>query len=167
MEDVGRIYLDTNIFIIAFERRDEIGDMLLQSFVAAGRRHAKLFVTSELTLAELLVTPYRNGDTILAETYETSISTNSWLEVLPIERSMFLCTAMLRSQYSGLKLPDALHLSVAAAAGCSHLLTDDYGIKGEYRLAGSRYGLEFDTPPLAVLRPDEPTLSSLLKSLAE
>lgn len=167
MQGVSRIYLDTNIFIIAFERRDKTSDILSQLFVAGDGYAEPRFVTSELTLSELLVTPYRQNDDSLIDTYEGLILTNSWLEVLPIVAPTLRYAAVLRSQYGSLKLPDAIHLSTAIGANCSHFLTDDRGIKGEYQLTHRRYGQISEVRPLTVLRPDEPTLAALQRSLAE
>jgi len=62
-------------------------------------------------------------------------------------------------------LPDAIHLSTAIGTGCTHILTDDRGIKDEYRLRYRQDGFAGETAPLTVIRPDEPTLTSLLQSL--
>ncbi|MBB3655802.1 putative nucleic acid-binding protein [Rhizobium sp. BK650] len=163
MQGVSRIYLDTNIFIMAFERRDETSDRLAQLLAAGDTDVEPKFVTSELTLSELLVTPYRQNDDSLIDTYEGLILTSSWLEVLPVAPPTLRYAAVLRSQYGSLKLPDAIHLSTAIGANCSHILTDDRGIRDEYRLIHRRYGQSAEARPLTVLRPDEPTLSSFLK----
>lgn len=165
MLGVGRIYLDTNIFIMAFEQQGELSDRLAQVFSIDGLPETK-FVTSELTLAELLVKPYRENDDSLIDTYEGLILTNSWLEVVPVVQPTLRYAAVLRSQYPSLKLPDAIHVSTAIGTGCSHILTDDRGIKDEYRLRHPRYGIMKEAPPLTTIRPDEPTLHSLLQSLS-
>lgn len=165
--DIRRIYLDTNIFIMAFERRDEISVHLTQLFAAGDRGNEQRFVTSELTLAELLVRPYQERDDSLIDLYEGLILTNDWLEVLPIGPFTLRSTAVLRAQYTSLKLPDAIHLSTAIGTNCSHLLTDDRGIKDEYELIHHRYGTTKKAPPVTILRPDETTLTSLTKSIGE
>jgi predicted nucleic acid-binding protein len=163
--DFGRIYLDTNIFIMAFERRDEISVDLTQLFAAGDRGNEQRFVTSELTLAELLVKPYQERDDSLIDLYEGLILTNDWLEVLPIVPLTLRYTAVLRAQYTNLKLPDAIHLSTAIGTNCSHVLTDDHGIKGEYKLIHHRYGSAKQASPLTTVRPNVATLTSLIKSL--
>jgi predicted nucleic acid-binding protein len=162
-----RIYLDTNIFIMAFERQDEISDHLSQLFVTGDKTGEQKFVTSELTLSELLVKPYQERDDSLIDIYESLILTNGWLEVLPIVPPTLRYAAILRSQYTSLKLPDAIHLSTAIGTNCSHVLTDDRRIKGEYELTHHRYGTAKKAPPLTTLRPDETTLTYLIKSLNE
>jgi predicted nucleic acid-binding protein len=164
MHDISRIYLDTNIFIVAFERRDELSDRLALLFSTRQSSQTR-FVTSELTLSELLVVPYRDNDDSLIDTYESLILTNNWLEVVPVAQPTLRYAAVLRSQYRSLKLPDAIHLSTAIGTNCSHILTEDRGINGEYRLQHPRYGIVTDAPSLQTIRLDGSTLTSLLKSL--
>lgn len=161
----GKIYLDTNVFIDAFEERGERSDMLAQLFATSSTSGAR-FATSELTPSELLVKPYRDADDTAIDQYQGFILTSEWLEILPVDRSVIIYAAVLRSQSKGLKLPDAIHISTAIAAECSHFLTDDQGIAGMYELIHLRYGIVKKGRPLSVLRPDIPTLNSLLKSLA-
>jgi predicted nucleic acid-binding protein len=167
MPAISKIYLDTNVFIMAFEWRDKTSDLLSQLFASQDRAPEPKFVTSELTLAELLVLPFHQNDHSLIETYQSLISTNYWLDVAPIQIPTLRYAAVFRSQHKSLKLPDAIHLSTAIGTNCSHILTADLGIKGEYILSHPDDGRTTQTAPLTVLRPDEPTLTSLLKSLAE
>lgn len=152
-----RIYLDTNIFIAAFERRDGLSDRLGSVFAAGARRGGETFLTSELTISELLVVPLREGKIALAGYYTDVLSQNEWLQVSPVARSVLLSAAELRANRRGLRLPDAIHLATALAAGCSHFLTDDSALAGNGSATVSA---------VRMLRPDEPTLTSLLQSLA-
>jgi predicted nucleic acid-binding protein len=163
MRSVGRLYLDTNIFIVAFERQDEVSQQLSKLLEVANRNGERRCVTSELTLSELLVAPYQNNDMPLVDVYNGFVLNSQWLHVLPVGLPILQYSAMLRARHSGLKLPDAIHVATAIGAGCSHLLTGDLGIRGEYGFES----LRVDASPLTVLRPDEPTLTSLLQSLAE
>ncbi len=165
MGPVRRIYLDTNIFIAAYEWRDEIGAQLFD-LLGTERSGKPKFVSSELTLSELLVAPYKNKDDDLIQTYDGIILTSDWLEVPSVSRRILRYGALLRAAYTGLKLPDAIHLSTAIGSNCSHILTGDHGIKGIYSLPQSFATDANDVAPLTVIRPDIPTLTSLLKSLA-
>lgn len=164
MKPVTRIYLDTNIFIYAFEEAGQRSNLLAQLF-SVSSRSAACFVTSELSLSELLVKPYRQADDVMIDQYEGFILTSDWLEVLPVARPTLAYAVVLRSQNKGLKLPDAIHLSTAIGASCSHFLTGDMGIADTYELIHFRYGVTKKAQPLAVVHPDEPTLASLLQSL--
>ncbi len=166
MSEFERIYLDTNIFIFAFEEKDERSQLLSRLFALSSDRTEPLLVTSELTLSEVLVGPYQDADDSLIDSYDGFITDSDWLEVLPVVRPTLWYAAVLRSQYKKLRLPDAIHLSTAIGANCSHFLTADEGIKSSYNLSHVRYGVTKNARSLSVIRPDEPTLTSLLQSLA-
>ncbi|MFB9951589.1 type II toxin-antitoxin system VapC family toxin [Rhizobium puerariae] len=165
MKGVRKVYLDTNIFIMAFEKRDAIADILAELFTIDTANGPK-FTTSELSLSELLVTPYRENNDSLIDNYENLMISSDWLEVLPAVAPTLRYAAVMRAQYSSLKLPDAIHLSTAIGAQCSHFLTADRGIKDQYSLTHVRYGITKRASPVTVLRPDEATLNSLIESLA-
>lgn len=158
MGGMSRIYLDTNIFISAFERKDDFGFRVGEFLTIRRDLQRQLLVTSELTISELLVIPYRNGDADLGGAYEKMMVSNEWLQVAPVTRPILKRAAWYRSLMSGLKIPDAIHLATAVDAGCTHFLTDDLGI-AKVKLPSHS--------TLTILRPDEATLTSLLESLAE
>lgn len=122
-----RIYLDSNILIRAFEASPDddtardIIDMLGQEFAKTD----KAFVTSQITLAEVLVHPIRKGDTFLQHQYGSLLSTPSpWIDIRPIDAPILHLAARLRAS-TRLKLPDAIHAATALQTKCSHLLTLD------------------------------------------
>lgn len=162
----GTIYLDTNIFVMAFEGTDEASERLSEIFGNVDRQLGIRFATSELTLAELLVRPIRDSDPQAVAQYEELISPSPWMNVSPISRSTLSTAATLRAQSSNLKLPDAIHIATAMNANCSYILTNDYGIKGPYSRSFRQKLADQPVEPLAILRPDEPTLYSLIKSLS-
>jgi len=166
MSEFARIYLDTNIFIFAFEEKNERSKLLGRLFAPSLDRAKPLLVTSELTLSEVLVRPFQDGDNLLIDAYDGFLTACDWLDVLPVVRPTLWYAAVLRSQYQKLKLPYAIHLSTAIGAECSHFLTADEGIESSYHLSHGRYGATKNGKPLSVIRPDEPTLTSLLQSLA-
>lgn len=152
-----RVYLDTNVFIAAFERKDALGLQIGRLFEVRSNARSQSFVTSELTLSELLVAPYRDGDDDLSRAYERLMTTNEWLQVVPVTKHVLKNAALLRSFSVGLKLSDAIHLATAVDANCTHLLTDDLAL-GRVQLPSGA--------DLAVLRPDAATLTSLIESLS-
>lgn len=162
---VTRVYLDTNIFIYALEETISL-DGSIARFLIAATRGSQSFVTSELSLSELLVKPHREADGILINRYENFIQTSAWLNVPTVSRSVLAYAAVLRAKNKGLKLPDAIHLSTAIGSACSHFLTADTGILDSYDLLHPLYGGAESVQPLRIVRPDTPTLTSLLKSLA-
>jgi predicted nucleic acid-binding protein len=156
MGGVGRIYLDTNIFISAFEMKSEVSQSLLDLLSQAKVLSNPRFVTSEMTLAELLVLPLRTNDVAQITLYSVTIAPSAWLDVQPVSREILVRAAGLRASVPSRRLPDAVHLATAMSVGCTHLLTLDKGIRPQ---AG-------EILPLTVLNPDEPTLTSLIESLA-
>lgn len=147
----SRVYLDTNIFLRAFEgsQTDDIAKDIVGLFGLSARAPAT-FVTSQLTLAEALVHPLRDGNTNAQRRYELLLANPSpWLHVQPVEKSILVDAAHLRAAIR-LKLPDAIHLATALQANCSHILSSD---------------ADFDMPGKAELpmsiRPDRATLDAL------
>lgn len=143
MADLGslrgrRVYVDANVFIYVVEQSVEhagfVGGLL--DLLDAGESEA---VTSELTLAEVLVKPFESGRTDIAEIYEEMIAPSAWLSVVPVERAILVEAARLGPAL-GLRLPDAIHVASAVAARCDLFLTNDRRIKLPAGLA--RQGLD-------------------------
>ncbi|MDK4705086.1 type II toxin-antitoxin system VapC family toxin [Rhizobium sp. CNPSo 4062] len=165
MTTFPRIYWDTNIFIMLREHSGQLHDLLWQ-LLEATRGHHVSFTTSELTFSELKVRPLQQNDLELFKTYDEWSSGDRWLEIWPVSRPVLEGAALLRAQKAGLKLPDAIHVATALHVHCSHFLTADMGLKNIDDLVHPLRG-KLDIIPLTILRPDEPTLTSLLKSMAE
>ena len=127
------VYLDTNIFIYAVEDFGGIGNKLRALFARfdRGELHA---VTSELTLAEVLVKPIRDGNAVARDTYTRILQSTPSLTVAPVDRAVLLEAARIRSS-SAMKLPDAIHAATALLAGCTTLLTNDAGFESVAGLA--------------------------------
>ena len=122
-----RIYLDSNIFIRAFESSpdDEIGQHLVGMLGLTQLGQPPRFVTSQVTLAEVLVQPIRIEDDYKRQLYVRLLSTSTpWLQVCSVSRSVLIRAAEIRAA-SKLKLPDAIHAASAMLSDCSHLLTGD------------------------------------------
>lgn len=137
MTPLGRLYLDTNVFIAMAEGTDELSDQL---FAMAGEQipGESLLCTSELTLAELVVQPYREGNNDLVQLYDDWINPGGWLNVRQVNRSVLWHAAMVRQHYHRIKLPDAIHIATAVEMGCSHILTGDKRIPEEIEVMNER-----------------------------
>ena len=116
-------YLDANIFIYLLEGFSPIGDKAGELFaeIDAGRIRG---VTSELTLAELLAKPIRDGNAQAISQYQNLLSSRQGLEVTSISRQILLEAARLRGS-TPLKLPDAIHVATATLAGCTVFISND------------------------------------------
>jgi predicted nucleic acid-binding protein len=99
----------------------------------AGRVSA---VTSELTLAEVLVRPLRDGNTARQRAYEQALSDRPQLRLIPVDRAVLLAAARLRAA-GNVRLPDAIHVATACAARCDVLITNDRHLQGRPEIAVS------------------------------
>jgi predicted nucleic acid-binding protein len=121
------VYLDTNIFIAAFEMTGESSRHVWRVLQAAESGRISP-VTSELTLAELLSKPSLDPPS-LPSIYEDLIRDRPGLRAVPISRQILIEAAAIRRRTAGLKLPDALHLGTAVIANCTHFFASDLRLK--------------------------------------
>ncbi|TCP89614.1 putative nucleic acid-binding protein [Rhizobium sp. PP-CC-2G-626] len=161
----GPIYLDTNVFIFASEETSERSDLLNRLFSLSFGRPVPAFATSELTIAELLVHPFKRQDTQMIEQYQRTVRSSQWLMVVPVNREILEQSARLRAEGRKLKLPDAIHVATALAAKARHILTADEGIRFQGDGVGAATPSGTDEAD-RLLRPDIPTLTTLLESLS-
>lgn len=80
----GNIYLDVNVFIYLLEGYPEFASVLsrLVDYIDEASLHA---VTSELSLAEVLVKPIKDKHLGLQSLYKNTIQTTSNLTVYPVK----------------------------------------------------------------------------------
>lgn len=166
MAAVHRVYVDTNVFIHLFEGRDEVAASLARLFLTERTGREPFLATSELTLAELLVEPYRRKDDKLIQIYDNWTRTNPYLEVGPVDRDALWYAAVFRSQHETLKLPDAVHLSTAIGFRCSHFLTADKRLRDRYELMHQRFGIVTDPARVEIVRPELNVIQSLIEQAA-
>jgi predicted nucleic acid-binding protein len=79
-------------------------------------------VTSTLTLTEVLVHPYRDGNQALAEQYFHTLLNARNLRTVAL--SAAIAAARIRAAYQ-LKTPDAIQLGTAKEGGATAFLTND------------------------------------------
>jgi len=131
MSSPQRVYLDANILIYLVEgapgQRRPV-ELLLQPLQAAGAR----FITSELSLAEVLVHPIRGSNDRLVSLYEQQIDEE--LSTEPISRQVLVLAARMRAETPSRRMPDAIHIATAVLTGAHTFVTGDKGIKS---LAGA------------------------------
>lgn len=122
-----RIYLDTNTWIYALEGFSEFRSDLTLLFE---QMQAGTFtgITSELTLAELLVKPCQDKDQAQQARYKKAISNRKNFFIVPVLRDLLIDAAAVRAR-TQLKLPDAIHAATALQANCTTFLTNDRQLK--------------------------------------
>lgn len=119
-----KIYLDTNVFIEAFEKANASESGIWPVFDAVDRQEFHAF-TSEITLAELLPKVIANGQATLSALYQRMFREQDVFEAVPVHQTILIESAQLRAVQPSLRLPDAVHLATAAATGCSVVLSND------------------------------------------
>jgi predicted nucleic acid-binding protein len=124
----GRVYLDANVFIYALAGFPAFKEVLAEVFGAIDAGSI-LAVTSELTIAEVLVIPFRKGDREEEGRCRAILLPRPALQFLPIDVNVLEQTAGLRASTPALRTPDAIHLATARSAGCGTLLTNDHRLK--------------------------------------
>lgn len=167
MEAVQRLYVDSNIFIRLFEGNDEIATALAELFLLETKRPEQPLATSELTLAEVLVVPYREQNDRLIDAYDGWTKSNDYLEVGPLDRGVLWYAALLRSQYQSLKLPDAIHVSTAIGMRCSHFLSADRRLADRYELTHTRHGVTKGPASVEVVHPERDVVDQLIRALSQ
>jgi predicted nucleic acid-binding protein len=122
-----RIYIDANILIYAMEdfpQFSEIAGEVLRNLEEG------LFegVTSELTIAEVLVAPLRKSQHHLVHVYQELLQSGGAFQLVPITRTLLVASAQLRSRLGG-RLADSIHVATAVATDCNFFMTEDRSIK--------------------------------------
>ena len=137
-----RVYLDTNIIIYALEGYETYAAPI-KSLLQALTDGEIIAVTSELTVAEVLVKPKRDGNAKLEEAYRRFLLPTASLRNSAVSREILEAAAGIRAT-SALKLPDAIHWATAINEHCDSFLTNDEGFKS---VAGVRVVMLSDLVP--------------------
>jgi predicted nucleic acid-binding protein len=119
----GPTALDTVAFIYLIEQHPDFLPLVKPLFEEADAGKREL-VTSAVTLLEVLVVPYREGNRPLAQRYEELLTRGRGLKLVDLDRDLLRAAALLRARY-GVRSPDALQMAAALAAGCPTLVTND------------------------------------------
>jgi predicted nucleic acid-binding protein len=121
------VYLDTNVFVYALEGFEQFEPLLRELFGKIQDAQLRA-VTSELTLAEVLVKPLADGRTDVCTAYLAAVQDSEALEVVPVTRDVLIEAAGIRARL-GVRLPDAIHVATALSSGCRSFLTNDRSIR--------------------------------------
>lgn len=158
MDDIGNgpVGLDTAIFIYFIEAHPRFLPLLEPVFTAidAGSIEG---VTSDVTLLETLVDPYRANDIPLAERYEAILTRSRGIRLIEVRRAVIRTAAQLRAGLR-MKTPDALQLAAALAAHCTTFLTNDRELPP---VSGPRILQLRDYLSTSSLRPTDDAITSI------
>jgi predicted nucleic acid-binding protein len=133
---MGLIYLDACALIDAREKSTPESQALV-NLIAEGPGSATPFITSDLSLVEVLTKPIQG---LIDRTPEREDSTkradHDWylgnlipdgllFQTKPLHRDILLQAAIMRARTPSLKTPDAIHAATAYHFGCTHFVTGD------------------------------------------
>lgn len=118
-----RVALDTSIFIYQLEANSRYIVLTDQIFTWIEQRNHSA-ATSTITMAELLVHPYREGDDQRANEFYSLLFTYPNLDWIPPGLEIADLAARIRAA-CGLRAPDALQAACAIQAGATGFITND------------------------------------------
>ena len=120
-----KIFLDTAPLIYFMEEESNFLFLLNDLFSPLNNCR---FVTSVITLSEVLVMPLREGRMQLAKQYEEILTMSENIDILDINIEIAKETAKIRADYS-IKTPDAIQLATAKYSFSDYFLTNDLRLK--------------------------------------
>jgi predicted nucleic acid-binding protein len=124
---VARLGLDTAPIIYFVEAHPSYDARMTAVFrrVAAGAITA---YTSVISLCEVLIQPFRQGEADLVREYRDLLLRGEHFQTLAIDPTTAERAADLRARHN-LRTPDALQIAAASLAGCQAFLTNDRGLQ--------------------------------------
>lgn len=105
LPDSARIYVDTSILIYTIEVNPSYWQLLQPLWQKFQAGEIEL-ITSELTLMESLVIPFRESNQYLIDTYQ-ELLLSSVIQLIPINRAILMDGARLRATITSLRTQDA------------------------------------------------------------
>lgn len=107
-------------YLAGGEASSSRAEELFDAFVATGRNPASM---SMITVAEILVRPFRSGSSMVA-TAEAFLQHFAAVRLVPVSYEVARQAASLRAS-TGLPMPDALIVSSAIVTGADLIVTND------------------------------------------
>lgn len=108
------------VFIYQFQENPRYVRITNRIFQEIGRDLRA--TTSAITLAELMVLPFRQGNNALAKDLQNQILSYPKLQIIPVDAEIAGEAARLRAELP-LRLPDCIHL--ASAQDANYFVTND------------------------------------------
>lgn len=126
-KDESVVYLDTSILIYFFQNHEKYSKLLDEMFDFLEFKKLKIYFSS-LLLTELLVGPFRAGQSNIAKDWLTYFKINQNLDIIDLTPTIAVDAAFLRAKYN-IKTPDSIHLASAMQNQKSLFLTNDNDLK--------------------------------------
>lgn len=121
------VFLDTAPLIYFIEGHSAYQAILSELF-EFNDKGGFSFITSTVTLLEVLVKPFREGQATIAKEYRDILTTASGIELFDLTSAIAENAAQLRAKYN-LKTPDSIQLATCIAATADYFLTNDNKLK--------------------------------------
>lgn len=121
------VFLDTAPIIYFIEEHPDYIDKLNTIFEANNSGDFQ-FITSVLTLTEVLTQPIRKNKSKLVSRYESILTATTNLDMLDIDIKTAIQAAKIRADYN-FKTPDSLQLSIAKINHADIFFTNDITLK--------------------------------------
>jgi predicted nucleic acid-binding protein len=118
---MSRIFWDTNLFIYLIEDYGKLSERAASIRQRMQERGDQLF-TSSLTVGEVLVKPFAEGEEELAERYRYSIASGATIVDFDSEAAVHY--ARIRQDRT-IRPPDAIQLACGASAKVALFITND------------------------------------------
>ena len=117
------VFLDTAPLIYFIEGHSEYQSKLKELFGLADQGEFN-FVSSTLTLLEVLVKPLKEDKKEIVETYTEYLTSAKGIDLFDIDISTAKTAAHLRAKYN-LRTPDSIQIAMAIVLGADFFLTND------------------------------------------
>lgn len=121
------VFLDTAPLIYFIEGHSEYQEKLAKLF-KLNDEHLFKFITSAITLLEVLVKPTKDGEDKIAEQYKTILTNAEGIDIFNITVPIAIKAAELRAAFN-IKTPDALQIATAIVYEADFFLTNDLRLK--------------------------------------
>lgn len=122
-----QIAFDTSFLISVLEDSRREDEIIARVFGVVEKR-SLLLVTSTVTLLEVLVRPYREGDIDTVGRWFIHLTRAPFIKLSPLTANIADRAAEMRAKY-GFKTPDAIQLATALEEGTTLFLTRDRGFR--------------------------------------
>lgn len=124
----GQAYIDANIAIYSVEKIEPYRSLLFPFWQAAQHQQFQV-ISSDLTILETFVKPFKECDAVLEATFRELLTASKEVRLVPITRAILEKAALLRATI-GL---DAIHAATALIEECAVFITNDMAFE---RVAG-------------------------------
>jgi predicted nucleic acid-binding protein len=121
------VFLDTAPLIYFIEGHSEYQKQLSKIFRYNDDNYFR-FLTSSITLLEVLVKPLKDGEAKVVEQYKKILSSAPGLYIFDITSSIAIRAAEIRAKYNA-RTPDALQVATAIEQNADFFLTNDLRLK--------------------------------------